>query len=202
MIPLKTLTKREKEIYEFIKISSSMHGFSPTLVEIQNHFRLNAVSTVHEHIINLKKKGYITKEMSQARSIRVVENFYTNEEFIEIPISYQLDQGSKLKEVMGRKSYLIHASFLKGKGRYIAILLNNDLYTSSHILKGDVVIIKEASKLPFNKKALINIADEVFIGEIIEHNQLPAFKKYSSNNPVVLKFNIKGEIISLIRDFN
>src|SRR3990167_7314919 len=69
-----TLTKKQKEILDFIKIYSQMHGYAPSLEEIKEHFRLSAISTVHEHIQNLKSKGFIQKEINQARSIRPVES--------------------------------------------------------------------------------------------------------------------------------
>lgn len=202
MIILKPLTKREKEIFDFLRISTQIHGFSPSLIEIQRHFNLSAVSTVHEHINNLRRKGYITKEVSQARSIRIIENELTVEEFIEIPLSFLIDPSSILKEYIGKRSVMIHSSMLKDEGRYIGIVVSNDLYQGMGILNGDIVVIREADKLTFNTKAVVSIGNYVFLGEIIENKQIPAFKKYTANNPVVLKFNIKGEIVKLIREYN
>jgi len=198
---IKPLTKREKEIFDFLKISSQIHGFAPSLIEIKEHFNLSAVSTVHEHISNLKRKGYITKEVSQARSIRVIDNELSEQEFIEVPISFEIDQESLLKEHLSRRVLLIHSTMLKGEGRYLAILNMNELYTVAGINNGDLLIIKEVDKLPFNTKAVIKTGNNVYIGEIIEHKQLPAFKKYTAHNAVILKFNIKGEIIKLLRDY-
>src|SRR3972149_9766367 len=92
-----TLTKKQKEILDFIKIYSQMHGFAPSLEEIKAHFNLSAISTVHEHIQNLKTKGFIQKEINQARSIRAVESELRTNELIEVPITSTLTRELKLK---------------------------------------------------------------------------------------------------------
>lgn len=69
---LPPLTKKQKEMLDYIQLSIKLNGYSPSLEEIKEHFCLKAVSTVHEHIENLKNKGYIKKEMNQARGIQIL----------------------------------------------------------------------------------------------------------------------------------
>ena len=56
------LTKRQKQILDYIKFIASKNGYAPSLEEIAKHFGLSSVATVHEHIENLKEKGYLKKE--------------------------------------------------------------------------------------------------------------------------------------------
>jgi len=83
------LTKKEKMILEFIRVYSELHGFSPSLYDIAEHFELRAVSTVHEHIGNLKKKGYVIKEASQARSLQLIDATLAGQDVREITLSLQ-----------------------------------------------------------------------------------------------------------------
>lgn len=199
---LKSLTKKEKEILDYIKISTQIHGYSPSLIEIKDHFRLSAVSTVHEHISNLKRKGYILKEVSQARSIKVVDTDPVDKQFIEIPISFELHEENILRASIGRDSIFIHSSFLKNNGRHFAIRINTPGYVRTGINKDDIIIVRECDKLEFASSALISIGQNYFLGEIIEHKQLPAVKKLTPDASLLLKFKTEGEIVLLHRNYS
>lgn len=199
---LKSLTKKEKEILDYIKISSQIHGYSPSLIEIRDHFRLSAVSTVHEHISNLKRKGYILKEVSQARSIKIVDTDPLDKQFIEIPISFELYDENILRSSIGREIISIHNSNLKDQGRHFAIRINTLSYAKKGINKNDVLVIRECSELNFKASALISIGQNYYLGEIIEHKQLPAFRNFTSDDSVSAKFKIEGELVLLQRNYS
>jgi repressor LexA len=198
---LKSLTKKEKEILDYIKISSQIHGYSPSLIEIRDHFRLSAVSTVHEHISNLKKKGYILKEVSQARSIKIVDTDSTDKQFLEIPVSFELSEDNLLHPSLNRDVIYAHQSHLDKDGRHFAVRINTNYYEKVGITKNDIIIVRECDRLENGSIALISTGPNFFIGEIFEHKQLPAFRKFSPEKAVILKFNIKGEVIFLHRNY-
>ena len=66
------LTKRQKQILDFIKIYDEKKGYAPSLKEIKRHFRLSSESTIHQHLTTLADKGYLEKEKNQPRGIKVV----------------------------------------------------------------------------------------------------------------------------------
>ncbi|PIR71435.1 MAG: hypothetical protein COX89_02200 [Candidatus Nealsonbacteria bacterium CG_4_10_14_0_2_um_filter_37_10] len=55
------LTKRQKQILDYIKKYIKENGYAPSLEEIRRHFRLSSISTIHQHIETLKEKGYLKK---------------------------------------------------------------------------------------------------------------------------------------------
>ncbi len=65
------LTRRQKQILDFLELSIQKNGYAPSLEEIKKHFKLKAISTVHEHVENLKHKGFLKKEMNQARGVEI-----------------------------------------------------------------------------------------------------------------------------------
>jgi repressor LexA len=76
------LTKRRKEVLDFVKSYSERKGYSPSLEEIQHKLKLASVSTAHFHISKLQNEGYITKQSGKARSV---------EAMIRIPILGYVD---------------------------------------------------------------------------------------------------------------
>ena len=65
------ITKRQKEVLDFIKKFINEKGYSPTLEEIKKKLKLSAVSTIHQHINALISKGYIKKFDNLARAIEI-----------------------------------------------------------------------------------------------------------------------------------
>lgn len=195
------LTKKEKEILEFITISNQMRGFPPSMKDIMEHFRLRAVSTIHEHIQNLRKKGYLIKDKNRSRSIKVVNMDLGEHDFMEIPIVFELNSNLLLVKCGVLKSILVHKSNLRGKGKYTAIRVGSNNYEEKGIYQNDIILIKEADKLSFNTKAIVSIGGKTCLGEIIENKQLPVFKKFEKGAAIVINFEIKGQIIALIRNF-
>jgi len=66
---MQTLTKKQKRVFNFINDYREENGISPTIEEIRREMKLKAVSTIHEHIDTLKRKGFLLKNMNSTRSI-------------------------------------------------------------------------------------------------------------------------------------
>ena len=68
-----TLTKRQKEVLDFLVSFVNKHGYSPSFEEIARALRLTSLATVHKHITTLERKGYIRRGYNQSRSIEVTQ---------------------------------------------------------------------------------------------------------------------------------
>jgi len=66
------ITKRQKQILDYIKVYDQKKGYAPSLKEIKGHFNLSSESTVHQHLSALEEKGYLEKEKNQPRGVRVL----------------------------------------------------------------------------------------------------------------------------------
>ena len=138
------LTPRQKQILDFIDLYCKVNKLAPSLEEIRKHFKLKAVSTVHEHIEKLKKKGYLTKEMNQARGIKTTTDLGLKEEkFIEINLLGRIAAGKPIEAIEDPEPLLINKEILKnGRGEYYALEVVGDSMIEDGIHEDDVVIIK------------------------------------------------------------
>lgn len=73
-LALLPLTKRQREILTFLQVRIAADGYAPSLEEIGQHFGLTSLATVHKHVTNLDRKGYLTRQWNRSRSI-VVHKF-------------------------------------------------------------------------------------------------------------------------------
>ncbi|BCX16109.1 MAG: hypothetical protein KatS3mg098_338 [Candidatus Parcubacteria bacterium] len=61
------ITKRQKQVLDFIKSFKEKRGYAPSIEEIKKHFRLSSVSTIHHHLLRLEKEGYIKREKKRTQ---------------------------------------------------------------------------------------------------------------------------------------
>ena len=71
--PIMALTRRQREIYDFIRRFVDRKGYSPSLEEIGEHFQLSSVATVHKHVQHLVEKGFLRKAWNRSRSAEPLE---------------------------------------------------------------------------------------------------------------------------------
>src|SRR5258708_20925987 len=69
MLPL---TKRQREILDYLNEFISQHGYAPSLEEIGQRFGLSSLATVHKHLTNLQEKGFIKRAWNRSRSVEMV----------------------------------------------------------------------------------------------------------------------------------
>src|SRR5688572_32784351 len=66
------LTKRQREILNFLSSYAEEYGYAPSFEEIASHFNYNSLATVHEHLTNLERKGYIRRSYNESRAIEIL----------------------------------------------------------------------------------------------------------------------------------
>jgi len=120
------LTKKQKQVFDFINTYISENGISPTIEEIRKKLKLKAVSTIHEHINSLKDKGYLSKSENSARSIIIKKKII---KAVKIPIIGKLIAFQPNNKELNSNTY----SALRIKG---------DHMSEEGIFDGDIVIIK------------------------------------------------------------
>jgi len=135
------LTRRQKQIFDYINEFIERHGYSPSLEEIGRHFGLSSVATVHKHVTNLVRKGLLRRSWNQNRSIEVVKEDEAPRA-VEIPLLGRI-AGDRPVEVMGSREMLSVPSWLVGHGRTYALTVEGDGLRGEQIRHGDFVIIEE-----------------------------------------------------------
>ncbi|NVN96600.1 MAG: transcriptional repressor LexA, partial [Bacteroidetes bacterium] len=154
---MQTLTKKQKQVFDFIDLYIRENGVSPTIDEIRKKLKLKAVSTIHEHINALKEKGYISKSDNLSRSIETnKENF----KIIEIPIMGTIAAGYPIEAIEDRQDTIsIINSSIKSPKDYYALRVQGDSMIEEGIFNGDIVIIKKQS-VAENGQTVVAIIDD------------------------------------------
>ncbi len=121
------LTKRQKQILDFVTTYTKKHDFAPTHEEIKKRLKLRSVSNIHQHIEALRNKGYLDKIKNQPRGIEILKS----EKLIKIPIVGTIAAGQPIEAIEVPTETI---TVTKNEGFSIDIVLNegeNSIYAIS-----------------------------------------------------------------------
>lgn len=134
------LTKRQKEILAFLEGHIREHGFAPSFEEIAEHFSFQSLATVHEHLTNLEKKGYIRRSYNESRSIEVLPPKGTAGA-TEIPLLGLVAAGAPIEAAVHGETLQVPDQMLPRRGPNYALKVRGDSMIDDHIVDGDFVVV-------------------------------------------------------------
>ena len=79
------MTRRQKEILDFLNRYIERKGYAPTIEETADHFGLSSLATVHKHLTNLQKKGLVKRDWNRSRALELVPTQVTVRA-VELPL--------------------------------------------------------------------------------------------------------------------
>lgn len=141
------LTKRQKEVLDFLVGFSNKQGYSPSFEEIAKALRLTSLATVHKHISTLERKGFIRRGYNQSRSIEVVQLPKSVREQVierhstELPMAGRIAAGRPLEAVEERETFSL-AEFARGGNSFVLQVKGNSMM-DDHILNGDYIVVEQ-----------------------------------------------------------
>jgi len=134
------LTKRQKEILDYIGGFIDDCGYAPSFEEIADHFGYSSLATVHEHLSNLERKGYIRKSYNESRSIEVVgrEN---GASAVDLPLLGTVAAGLPIEAIENRETLAVPPDMVRrGKENYVLRVQGNSMIDES-IRDGDYIVV-------------------------------------------------------------
>ena len=134
------LTKRQKEILDFLEEFLSENGYPPSFEEIARHFGYTSLATVHEHLENLKQKGYIRKSYNASRSIELVPTGL-KVAAVELPLLGQVAAGVPIEAIQDQETIAVPEDFLARGGQHYVLRVRGDSMIDEQIRDGDYVIV-------------------------------------------------------------
>ncbi len=199
-----TLTKRQKQILDYIKSYIKKNKISPTFEEIKKHFKLSAISTVHQHIQTLSEKGFLNKEGSSARGIvPVIKNKI--KKIINIPIVGIITAGKPIEAIeVERGTIPILQKEIQKNQEYYALQVKGESMIEEGIFDGDIVVIKKQSSAE-NGQTVVAIIDdnETTLKKI--YREKNCFRLQPANQTMLPFYReeveIRGVVVKIVRSF-
>ncbi|MGQ0561247.1 MAG: transcriptional repressor LexA [Gemmatimonadota bacterium] len=134
------LTKRQKEILDFLEGFLAENGYAPSFEEIARHFGYTSLATVHEHLENLKQKGYIRKSYNASRSLELVPAGVTAAA-VELPLLGTVAAGYPIEAIQDNETVAVPEDFISRGGEHYVLKVRGDSMIDEQIRDGDYVIV-------------------------------------------------------------
>ncbi len=133
------LTRRQKQILDFVARHIERRGYAPTLEEIGEHFGLSSLATVHKHLANLQSKGLVKRENHRSRALELVPAAVAVRA-IEVPLLGRVAAGIPIEAVTSPETISIPEDML-GRGETYVLQVRGDSMIDEQIRDGDYVIV-------------------------------------------------------------
>lgn len=135
------LTKKQSEILAFVVEYIKDRGYAPSYREVGAHFGISSTATVHEHIKNLERKGYLTGDADTARSIEVESSLLAAAKALLLPLKGLITAGEPIEAVETNESFPVPAEMVnEGEDAYV-LKVKGESMIEDGILSGDYVVV-------------------------------------------------------------
>ena len=140
------LTRRQREIFEFIRDFVTRNGYSPSLEEIGSHFGLSSVATVHKHVHHLVEKGFLQKAWNRSRSVEpVVEEASEGADLASLPILGTVAAGSPIEAIEDEgavERISVPREMVSRPGETYVLQVRGESMIDEQIRDGDMVVVE------------------------------------------------------------
>ena len=201
MLPL---TKRQREILDYLNEFIEQNGYAPSLEEIGRRFGLSSLATVHKHLTNLQDKGFIKRAWNRSRSVELVA-VRMGTRSIELPLFGYVAAGAPIEAVPSAEPISVPEDFV-GKRKAYVLRVRGDSMIDEQIRDGDFVIVEDR-KMADNGEmviALVGGSDVTLKKFYRENGRVRLQPANPAMQPLLLdaeRVQIQGVIIGVMRKY-
>jgi repressor LexA len=210
------LTRRQKQVYDFLAHFVEEHGYSPSFEEIGDGLGLSSLATVHKHVSNLEQKGLLKRDYNRSRSIdllkprgRMKRSLASAGAAIAIngltlPLMGRIAAGRPL-EAMENPETISLADFTRSKDVYV-LQVTGESMQDEHIVNGDYVLVEKTNTARDGEivVALVNGSDATLKRMFREGDKIRLQPSNAAMAPIVVPaatVQIQGRVIGVLRRY-
>ena len=205
------LTKRQRQVYDYIADFVSRNGYSPSFEEIGDGMGLNSLATVHKHISNLEKKGLLKRDYNRSRSIDVLppkgnlkKAMAAAPPPLELPLLGRIAAGKPIEAVENPETLSL-SDFTSSKDVYVLKVMGESMQ-DEHIVEGDYVIVEKADTARNGEivVAVIN-GDDATLKRIYHEGESTRLQPSNAKmQPIIVPsraVQVQGRVIGVLRKY-
>jgi len=155
------LTKRQRQILDFITNFINDNGYAPSIREIGDNFDLSSPATIHAHIENLKNKGLLNTSYNEARSIELIPAEVNWSQAIELPLVGLITAGEPIEAIEEHETIAVPADFVSDNVNSYVLKVKGESMIEEGILNGDYVIV-ERNPSPRNGDVVVALLNNAY----------------------------------------
>lgn len=211
------LTKKQKELYEYLSDYISKNSISPSFEEMKVAVNLKSKSGIHRLITSLEERGFIKRLKHKARAMEITKNLKNSisnfsrdfeNNSISIPLLGSISAGQPMEAIENSDEFItVPSNLITPKNEYFGLKVNGLSMIEKGIFDGDIAIIKRTNSVLNGKiAAVLTNNNEITLKTInIKNNKIhlmPANKNYEEKVMNISDVQIQGALSGIIRKYN
>ena len=200
------LTRRQREIYDYVKAFVAREGYSPSLEEIGAHFGLRSVATVHKHVQHLVEKGLLRKAWNRSRSVEPVDEPEAGSETVSLPLLGVVAAGSPIVAIEDNERIEIPPDMAGRPGERFVLRVRGESMIEDMIADGDLVVVESRNEARNGETvvALVDGSDATLKRFYRKDDTVSLEPANSTMEPIVVpaaNVEIRGVLRGLLRTY-
>ncbi|MFC1632745.1 transcriptional repressor LexA [Patescibacteria group bacterium] len=200
------LTKKQRQVLDYVQEFTADKGYAPSYREIADNFKLSSVATVHEHIRNLEKKGFVSCENNEARSLQVVEPALVDfdSDGSEVQLAGIITAGQPIEAIEEKETVVVPPIFIKNTKKYYALRVKGESMIEDGIFDGDIVVLEQIDQAN-NGDIVVALIDNEYATLKRWYKEKDHIRLQPANSTMEpLKVNnavVQGRVVGMIRNY-
>lgn len=206
------LTKKQREIYDFLKSFIDNNGYSPSIREIQDQFGLSSPATVHKHLSLLEQKSYIRKDANKNRSIDIVEHsdfqtpqsIFVPDTTIQVPLKGMIQAGAPIEVFEDNEQVDVPQYMIRKPAKTYALKVRGDSMIDACISNGDTILIEERSWANNGEIVVASVEGELTLKSYFkEKDHIRLQPENTTMDPILVygEVMVLGILVGLLRSY-
>ena len=206
------LTKRQKEVLDFIADFVEENGYSPSYEELAQGLKLASLATVHKHIQALESRNYVRRMFNQSRSLEVAPKYVQERRKSrqtaranEIALAGRIAAGAPVEAIEGQET--LQFSDFTGKGDTFALQVSGESMIEDHILNGDYVLVERTPQAHDGEIVVALVDGRETTLKRLYHESLGRIRLQPANSsmkPILVdaaQVQIQGRVLAVLRKY-
>ena len=199
-----TLTKRQKQLVDFLENYIEEHGYAPTLAEVGQYFGLSSLATVHKHLKNLEDKGFIRRTHNHSRALEIASNV-SGSGAHQIALLGQVAAGLPIEAIEGQDTITVPDEFVRRDGTF-CLRVKGQSMVDEGIRDGDYIIVESRDAANQGETVVALIGGEATVKKYFRENdgRVRLQPANPTMEPIYVdeeNLHIRGVVVGLMRHY-
>jgi repressor LexA len=200
-----TLTKRQKQLVDFLKNYISQYGYAPTLAEVGQYFGLSSLATVHKHLHNLELKGVIKRQRNHSRALEIAQSARQVSNAVELSLLGQVAAGQPIEALEGNETITVPEEFV-GRENTFCLRVKGESMVDDGIRDGDYIIVEGRENANNGETVVALIGNEATVKRLYREpdGRVRLQPANAAMEPILVDqgdLQIRGVVVGLMRRY-
>ncbi len=206
------LTKKQKELYDYLKNYISSNHISPSFEEMKSAVNLKSKSGIHRLITSLEERGFIRRLKHKARAMEIINKNQNEDNYIStsinIPLIGTIAAGEAIEAIENTDEFVsVPSSMTSPNSKYFGLKVKGLSMIEKGIFDGDIAVIKKTNNVESGKIAAVITQDNEVTLKTIKFNSnkvllIPANQSFQTKEYELGDIQVQGTLSGIIRKYN